>query len=143
MFATKVYIICLTFVCIKVNAKQYEVDGKGYHDHHHHKAYSYQHFYGPVHGHHYEVTWYDKHGHKSHDFKADPKYKFAYGVDDHHTHDLHGQKEYRDGKDLHGEYHIHEPGGNVRTVKYYSDPHGGFFAEVHNHGGNDHSGYGK
>lgn len=47
------------------------------------------------------------------------------------------------GKKLHGEYYIHEPGGNLRTVKYYSDPHGGFFAEVHNHGGNDHSGYGR
>lgn len=44
------------------------------------------------------------------------------------------------GKEVEGEYHIHEPGGNVRTVKYHADPHGGFFAEVHNHGGNDHSG---
>lgn len=42
------------------------------------------------------------------------------------------------GKNVEGEYHIHEPGGNIRSVKYYSDPHGGFFAEVHNHGGNDH-----
>lgn len=49
------------------------------------------------------------------------------------------------GKELSGEYHLREPGGNVRTVKYYSDPHGGFFVHVENHGGNDHSGgtYGK
>ena len=39
-----------------------------------------------------------------------------------------------------GEYTIKEPGGNVRTVKYHADPHGGFFAHVHNSGGNDHSG---
>lgn len=44
------------------------------------------------------------------------------------------------GKEVEGEYHLHEPGGNVRSVKYHSDPHGGFFAEVHNYGGNDHSG---
>lgn len=39
-----------------------------------------------------------------------------------------------------GEYTIKEPGGNVRTVKYHADPHGGFFAHVYNSNGNDHSG---
>lgn len=39
-----------------------------------------------------------------------------------------------------GEYTIKEPGGNTRVVKYHADPHGGFFAHVHNSGGNDHSG---
>lgn len=43
------------------------------------------------------------------------------------------------GKHVEGKYHIHEPGGNVRSVKYHADPHGGFHAEVHNYGGNDHS----
>jgi hypothetical protein len=44
------------------------------------------------------------------------------------------------GKHVTGEYTIKEPGGNVRTVKYHADPHGGFFAHVQNSGGNDHSG---
>lgn len=44
------------------------------------------------------------------------------------------------GKQTVGEYTIKEPGGNVRTVKYFVDPHGGFFADVHNSNGNDHSG---
>lgn len=44
------------------------------------------------------------------------------------------------GKHVEGEYHVHEPGGNVRSVKYHAGPHGGFYAEVHNYGGNDHSG---
>ncbi|XP_076659338.1 cuticular protein 11 [Halictus rubicundus] len=105
-------------------------------------AYSYHHFSGPVSGHHQEVSWKDKHGHVNHDFVAHPKYHYAYGVDDKHTKDYHAQKEHRDGKKVEGEYHIHEPGGNTRSVKYHSDPHGGFFAEVHNYGGNDHSGGG-
>ncbi|XP_071575374.1 uncharacterized protein [Temnothorax nylanderi] len=111
-------------------------NGHGGHDH----AYSYHHFLGPVIGHHEEISWKDKHGHHHHDYKAHPKYKYAYGVDDHHTKDHHGQKEHRDGKHVEGEYHIHEPGGNVRSVKYHADPHGGFYAEVNNYGGNDHSG---
>ncbi|XP_033367151.1 adult-specific cuticular protein ACP-22-like [Bombus vosnesenskii] len=110
--------------------------GGGGHGH----AYSFHHFSGPVVGHHEEISWKDKHGHHHHDYKAHPKYKFAYGVDDKHTKDYHGQKEHRDGKEVEGEYHIHEPGGNMRSVKYHSHPHGGFFAEVHNYGGNDHSG---
>lgn len=48
-------------------------------------------------GHHEEISWKDKHGHHHHDYKAHPKYKFAYGVDDKHTKDYHGQKEHRDG----------------------------------------------
>lgn len=63
----------------------------------HHKAHSFWHFNGPVEGHHQKVEWTDKHGHKYHDYVAHPKYKFSYGVEDHHTHDFHGQKEYRDG----------------------------------------------
>ncbi|XP_014231981.1 cuticle protein 7-like [Trichogramma pretiosum] len=135
----KVLFFILIFVCLTVDADP----GKEKRSHGHHKAHSFQHFHGPVHGHHEKVEWWDKHGHEHHDYVAHPKYKFAYGVMDHHTHDFHGQKEHRDGKEVHGEYQIHEPGGNVRKVKYYADPHGGFFAEVHNHGGNDHSGYGR
>ncbi|KAL7298980.1 hypothetical protein TKK_0008078 [Trichogramma kaykai] len=104
-------------------------------------AHSFAHFHGPVEGHHHEITIPDKHGHHhTVDYVAHPKYKFAYGVEDHHTGDFHGQKEHRDGKHVTGEYTIKEPGGNIRTVTYHADPHGGFFAHVHNSGGNDHSG---
>jgi hypothetical protein len=44
------------------------------------------------------------------------------------------------GKNVVGEYTVKEPGGNIRTVTYHADPHGGFFARVHNSGGNDHQG---
>ncbi|KAK0078781.1 hypothetical protein PV325_002108 [Microctonus aethiopoides] len=104
-------------------------------------AHSFAHFHGPVVGPGHEVFVNDKHGHHHVDYVAYPKYEFAYGVEDHHTGDYHGQKEHRDGKNVAGEYSIKEPGGNVRTVKYHADPHGGFFAHVHNSGGNDHSGY--
>ncbi|XP_011495039.1 PREDICTED: cuticle protein-like, partial [Ceratosolen solmsi marchali] len=103
-------------------------------------AHSFAHFHGPVEGPGHEITVHDKHGHHTYDYVAHPKYEFSYGVEDHHTGDYHGQKEQRDGKHVTGEYTIKEPGGNVRTVKYHADPHGGFFAHVHNSGGNDHSG---
>lgn len=106
-----------------------------------HKAHSFQHFHGPVEGAGQEVSWKDKHGHHHVDYVAHPKYEFAYGVEDHHTKDFHGHKEHRDGKNVAGEYSLHEPGGNVRTVKYHADK-GGFHATVHNSNGNDHSGGG-
>ncbi|XP_034951319.1 cuticle protein-like [Chelonus insularis] len=104
-------------------------------------AHSFAHFHGPVEGPGHEVVVHDKHGYHHGDYIAHPKYEFAYGIEDHHTGDYHSQKEHRDGHHVAGEYTIKEPGGNVRTVKYYSNPHGGFFADVHNSGGNDHSGY--
>ncbi|XP_015601017.1 cuticle protein 19-like [Cephus cinctus] len=104
-----------------------------------HKAYSYQHHHGPVVGPAHEVQFVDKHGHHHVDYVAHPHYEFAYGVEDHHTGDFHGQKEHRDGKNVAGEYSLKEPGGNVRTVKYHADKDG-FHAVVHNSGGNDHSG---
>lgn len=117
-------------------------------------AHSFQHYHGPVEGPHHQITWSDKHGHHYHDYVAHPSYKFSYGVEDHHTKDYHGQKEHRDGKgydfqqlEIHensstghhltGEYHLHEPGGNVRTVKYHADEHG-FHPIVYNSGGIDH-----
>ncbi|XP_003700092.1 cuticle protein 7-like [Megachile rotundata] len=102
-------------------------------------AHSFAHFHGPVEGHAEEISYHGKHGHH-HDYVAHPKYDFSYGVDDHHTGDHHGQKEHRDGKHVSGEYTLKEPGGNVRTVKYHADPHGGFFAYVHNSNGIDHYG---
>ncbi|XP_048515990.1 cuticle protein 19-like [Athalia rosae] len=104
-----------------------------------HKAHSFQHYHGPVEGPDQEVTWQDKHGHHHHDYVAHPKYEFAYGVEDHHTGDYHGQKEHRDGKNVVGEYTVKEPGGNTRTVKYHAGKHG-FHAHVINSNGNDHSG---
>ncbi|XP_043461669.1 cuticle protein 7-like isoform X1 [Leptopilina heterotoma] len=94
-------------------------------------ARSFQHFEGPVHGEDHEVTWVDKHGHKHQDYEANPHYEFAYGVEDHHTGDYHGQKEHRNGKQVTGEYTLKEPNGNIRTVKYVAD-HDGFHAEVIN-----------
>jgi hypothetical protein len=60
-------------------------------------------------------------------------------VTDHSTGDSHGQKESRDGDKVVGQYSLKEPGGNIRTVKYHADKDG-FHAQVHNSGGNDHSG---
>lgn len=48
-------------------------------------------------GDHEEITWKDKHGDHYHDYRAHPKYKFSYGVVDHHTKDHHDQSEHRDG----------------------------------------------
>lgn len=61
-------------------------------------AHSFAHFHGPVVGPGHEVVVHDKHGHHHIDYVAHPKYEFAYGVEDHHTGDYHGQKEHRDGK---------------------------------------------
>ncbi|XP_047098485.1 uncharacterized PE-PGRS family protein PE_PGRS20-like, partial [Schistocerca piceifrons] len=128
-------------------------------------AHSFAYFHGPVEGGHHEIVvdggdggggggghggGHGGHGHGGHhhthtggkyvDYVAHPRYEYAYGVADGHSGDHHSQKESRDGDKVVGEYTIKEPGGNVRTVKYHSDKKGGFFAEVHNSGGNDHSG---
>ncbi|KAJ8918355.1 hypothetical protein NQ315_008049 [Exocentrus adspersus] len=63
-------------------------------------------------------------------FQAHPKYEFAYGVEDHHTGDIHSHKESRDGDVTHGEYSLHEADGTIRTVKYSVDKHSGFNAIV-------------
>jgi hypothetical protein len=60
-------------------------------------AHSFQHFHGPVDGDDKEVTWVDKHGKHHQDYAAPAHYEFAYGVQDRHTGDYHGQKEHRDG----------------------------------------------
>ncbi|XP_057666523.1 cuticle protein 19-like [Diorhabda carinulata] len=59
-----------------------------------------------------------------------PKYEFAYGVEDHHTGDIHSHKEVRDGDVTQGEYSLHEADGTIRTVKYTVDKHSGFNAVV-------------
>jgi hypothetical protein len=45
--------------------------------------------------------------------------------------DIKHQKESRDGDHVVGEYSLIEPDGHRRTVKYSSDKHTGFIAEVH------------
>ena len=62
--------------------------------------------------------------------QAHPKYEFKYGVNDQHTGDIKEQSEQRDGDVVKGQYSLVEPDGTTRTVKYTSDKHNGFNAEV-------------
>lgn len=62
------------------------------------RARSFAHFHGPVEKAGHEIAVHDEHGHQQVDYVAHPKYEFAYGVEDRHTGDYHGQKEYSDGK---------------------------------------------
>jgi hypothetical protein len=59
------------------------------------------------------------------------KYEFSYEVHDVKHGDIKHQKESRDGDHVVGEYSLIEPDGHRRTVKYSSDKHTGFIAEVH------------
>ncbi|KAI4500512.1 hypothetical protein M0802_004474 [Mischocyttarus mexicanus] len=119
-------------------------------------ASSYMHFHGPVEGPEYEIKVpyvvlknehnYLSNGQNYHtddqeyatDYIAYPNYQFAYGVEDHHTGDFHGQKESRNGNSVSGEYSVKEPGGTLRVVSYHADKDG-FHAVVHTSGKNDHA----
>ncbi|XP_030755672.1 adult-specific cuticular protein ACP-20-like [Sitophilus oryzae] len=70
-----------------------------------------------------------------------PHYHFKYGVHDPHTHDHKHQKEERHHDDVKGAYSIHDPDGTHRVVKYTSDKHEGFKAEVHREGHAKHPGH--
>jgi hypothetical protein len=59
------------------------------------------------------------------------KYDFSYEVHDEKTGDIKHQKESRDGDHVVGEYSFIEADGHRRTVKYSSDKHTGFVADVH------------
>nr|XP_023019611.1 cuticle protein 19-like [Leptinotarsa decemlineata] len=73
--------------------------------------------------------------HERHEEEYAPaKYDFAYGVEDHHTGDIHSHKESRDGDITHGEYSLHEADGTIRTVKYTVEKHSGFNAVVERSG---------
>lgn len=72
--------------------------------------------------------------HQSH-----PRYQFEYGIEDHHTGDIHSHKEARDGDVTQGEYSLHESDGTVRTVKYSVDKHSGFNAVVERTGHSTHA----
>lgn len=67
-----------------------------------------------------------------HHHGKDDHYKFEYGVNDQHTHDVKSHKEEKNGDVVRGEYSLLEDNGNVRTVKYYADWKSGFHAQVHN-----------
>uniref|UniRef100_A0A6P7GXQ5 Uncharacterized protein LOC114344208 isoform X1 n=1 Tax=Diabrotica virgifera virgifera TaxID=50390 RepID=A0A6P7GXQ5_DIAVI len=73
-------------------------------------------------------------GHKYEEENTHPKYEFSYGVEDHHSGDIHSHKESRDGDVTQGEYSLHEADGTVRTVKYRVDKHSGFQAVVEKSG---------
>nr|XP_029725133.1 adult-specific cuticular protein ACP-20-like [Aedes albopictus] len=69
--------------------------------------------------------------HEEHkDHHAYPKYKYEYGVKDHHTGDHKSQWEVRDGDVVKGGYTLHEADGTERVVEYSSDKHNGFQAHV-------------
>ncbi|XP_001659654.2 adult-specific cuticular protein ACP-20 [Aedes aegypti] len=75
---------------------------------------------------------YGKSGHHEEhkDHHAYPKYKYEYGVKDHHTGDHKSQWEIRDGDVVKGGYTLHEADGTERVVEYSSDKHNGFQAHV-------------
>ncbi|XP_058816617.1 uncharacterized protein LOC131679883 [Topomyia yanbarensis] len=61
---------------------------------------------------------------------AYPKYKYEYGVEDHHTGDHKSQWEHRDGEVVLGSYSLAEADGTHRVVTYNADNHNGFQAQV-------------
>lgn len=72
-------------------------------------------------------------------FKAYPKYKFEYGVNDAYTGDIKQQSEHREGDVVKGQYSLVEPDGSVRTVDYTADPINGFNAVVSKSGPTVHA----
>ncbi|XP_053686592.1 cuticle protein 19-like [Sabethes cyaneus] len=64
------------------------------------------------------------------DYYTYPKYKYEYGVKDHHTGDHKSQWETRDGDVVKGGYTLLEADGTERIVEYTSDKINGFQAYV-------------
>ncbi|XP_049299378.1 probable zinc transporter protein DDB_G0282067 [Anopheles funestus] len=108
-----------------------EYGGEEEHHGHHSVGYSYAKFSGPVSGPAHEIHVEDKHGHGHKiDYVAKPDYVFEYGVEDPKSKVSQSRKEHRHEDELHGEYSLHQPDGKLRTVKYSSNKHSGFQAEV-------------
>ncbi|XP_058065915.1 probable voltage-dependent N-type calcium channel subunit alpha-1B [Anopheles bellator] len=108
-----------------------EYGGEEEHHQQHDVGYSYAKFSGPVSGPAHEVHVEDKHGHgHAIDYVAKPDYLFEYGVEDPKSKVSQSRKEHRHEDELHGEYSLHQPDGKLRTVKYSSNKHDGFQAEV-------------
>ncbi|XP_053689570.1 cuticle protein 19-like [Sabethes cyaneus] len=68
-------------------------------------------------------------GHEDH-YHTYPKYKYEYGVKDHHTKDHKSQWESRDGDHVKGQYTLDEADGTHRIVDYSSDHKSGFQPHV-------------
>ncbi|XP_038120635.1 cuticle protein 19-like [Culex quinquefasciatus] len=69
-------------------------------------------------------------GYHHEDHHSYPKYKYEYGVKDHHTGDHKSQWESRDGDVVKGGYTLDEADGTKRVVEYHSDKHHGLTAHV-------------
>nr|QGN67023.1 cuticular protein CP2 [Galeruca daurica] len=67
----------------------------------------------------------------SEDYSAPAHYDFKYSVEDHHTGDIKGQQETREGDVVKGSYFLVEADGSKRIVEYTADAHNGFNAVVH------------
>ncbi|XP_055852209.1 larval cuticle protein A2B [Episyrphus balteatus] len=63
-------------------------------------------------------------------YDVNPKYSFAYDVQDGYTGDSKSQHETRHGDVVKGSYSLVDPDGTKRTVDYTADPHNGFNAVV-------------
>jgi hypothetical protein len=87
-------------------------------------------YYGYDHGHHHGYHHVAPAKHV--DYFAYPKYKYSYGVKDHHTGDYKEAHETRDGGVVKGSYSLLQPDGIYRTVNYVADPVHGFQAQVVN-----------
>ncbi|XP_058838537.1 cuticle protein 19-like [Topomyia yanbarensis] len=74
------------------------------------------------------------HGHHEDYHHSYPKYKYEYGVKDHHSHDHKSQWEHRDGDHVKGQYTLDEADGTHRIVDYTSDHKTGFQPHVQRKG---------
>ncbi|XP_055611738.1 cuticle protein 19-like [Uranotaenia lowii] len=82
-------------------------------------------------------------GHHGEDYHSHPKYKYEYGVKDHHTKDHKSQWESRDGDHVKGQYTLDEADGTHRVVDYSSDHKGGFQPHVQRKGHAKHPHHGE
>ncbi|XP_069705122.1 cuticle protein 7-like [Periplaneta americana] len=84
------------------------------------------------------VPVYEEHQQVEQEHYEPAHYEFKYAVKDEHTHDIKEQYEKRDGDKVEGYYSLVEPDGTIRTVKYTSDKHVGFIAQVQKSGHASH-----
>jgi hypothetical protein len=64
------------------------------------------------------------------DYNPNPRYSFAYEIQDALTGDSKGHQESRNGAYVQGVYYLVEPDGTRRIVEYTADPVNGFNAVV-------------
>lgn len=63
-------------------------------------------------------------------YDPNPRYNYAYAVNDQQTGDVKSQHESRSGDVVHGQYTINDPDGSRRVVDYSAGPYTGFNAVV-------------